>query len=106
MQLIASLAQVGINSLADSLAGADAGLLRISKPGSGAKTLQKMCRDVPGIPWGGWLGEVDSGGIKELVKARSTNVLGRLPSRSSYDPLVKPTSVHVVSCSRCDRRVG
>ena len=69
MQLIASLAQVEVNSLADSLAGADAGLLRISKPGSGAKTLQKMCRAVPDIPWGGWLGEVDSGGIKELVKA-------------------------------------
>ncbi len=69
MQLIASLAQVGVNSLADSLSGADAGLLRISKPGSGAKTLQKMCRAVPDIPWGGWLGDVGSGGIKELVKA-------------------------------------
>ncbi len=69
MQLIASLAQVEVNSLADSLAGADAGLLRISKPGSGAKTLEKMCRAVPDIPWGGWLGEVGSGGIKQLVKA-------------------------------------
>ena len=69
MQLIASLAQVDVASLADSLAGADAGLLRISKLGSGAKTLEKMCQAVPDIPWGGRLGEVGSGGIKELVKA-------------------------------------
>ena len=69
MQLIASLAQFDVDSLAGSLAGADAGLLRISKLGSGTKTLKKMCQAVSDIPWGGWLGDVGSAGIKQLVKA-------------------------------------
>lgn len=69
MQLIASLAQVDVESLADSLAGADAGLLRISELGAEAKTLKKMRQAVSDIPWGVWLGDVGSGGIKQLVKA-------------------------------------
>ena len=65
MQLIASLAQINVGSLA----GADAGLLRISKLSSGAKTLEKMCQVASDIPWGGWLREVGSEGLKQVVKA-------------------------------------
>jgi len=65
MQLIASLAQVNVGSLA----GADAGLLRISKLSSRAKTLEKMCQVVSDIPWGGWLRDVGSEGVKQVVKA-------------------------------------
>jgi hypothetical protein len=50
------------------LAGADAGLLAMAKPSSGAKTLRQLSQAVPGIPWGGWLKEAGREGI-ELVAA-------------------------------------
>ncbi|MBA7626643.1 hypothetical protein ES703_34097 [subsurface metagenome] len=53
--LVASLAQASIDGLADYVAGADAGLLHISNLAAGAKALEKVCRVVPDIPWGGWL---------------------------------------------------
>jgi len=68
MLLIASLAQADADSLANYVAGADAGLLHISKLSSGAKTLQKISQAMPDIPWGGWLGESGQGGIKQMVK--------------------------------------
>ena len=67
--LIANLAQASINNLADYVVGADAGLLRIPKLSSGAKTLREMSQAVPDIPWGGWLGNVDQSGIKQMAKA-------------------------------------
>jgi len=63
------LAQANIDSLADYVAGADAGLLPISKSRSGAKTLQKIYQAVPDIVWGGWLRESDEATIKQMVNA-------------------------------------
>ncbi|MQY56440.1 MAG: hypothetical protein GH152_04415 [Dehalococcoidia bacterium] len=67
--LIASLAEASVGGLADYVAGADAGLLRIPKLSSGAKTLGEMSQAAPDIPWGGWLRNIDKGGIKQMVKA-------------------------------------
>ena len=67
--LIASLAQASVGGWADHVVGADAGLLHIPKLSSAAKTLGEMSQAVPDIPWGGWLRNVDRGGIKQMVKA-------------------------------------
>ncbi len=69
IQLVACLAQESVESLADYVAGADAGLLRISKLDSGAKALQKVSQAVSDIPWGGWLQGISQGKIKQMVKA-------------------------------------
>jgi len=69
IQLVASLAQESIESLAGHMAGADAGLLRISKASADAKTLQKVSQALPDIPWGGWLRVSGWGGIKQMTKA-------------------------------------
>jgi len=67
--LIASLTKASVGGLTDYVAGADAGLLRIPKLSSRAKTLKEMSQAVPDIPWGGWLGNIDQGGIKQMAKA-------------------------------------
>ena len=67
--LIAFLAGASVDGLADYVVGADAGLLRIPKLSSGAKTLREMSQAVPDIPWGGWLKNIDKGGIKQMAKA-------------------------------------
>ncbi|MBA7654365.1 hypothetical protein ES703_62242 [subsurface metagenome] len=67
--LIASLAGASVGGLADYVVGADAGLLRIPKLSSGAKTLKEMSQAVPDIPWGGWLRNINQGGIKQMAKA-------------------------------------
>ncbi len=67
--LIASLAETSVCGLADYVVGADAGLLPIPKLSSGAKTLKEMSQAVPDIPWGGWLRNIDGGGIKQMAKA-------------------------------------
>jgi len=69
IQLVASLAQESVESLVDHTAGADAGLLRITKLSSGAKTLQQISQAVSDIPWGGWLKDSSPGGIKQMTKA-------------------------------------
>ena len=69
IQLVASLAQENIESLTDHIAGADAGLLRISKFSSGAKALQTMSQAIPDIPWGGWLPGGSPGEIAQMVEA-------------------------------------
>ncbi len=69
IQLVATLAQEDVEHLADCVAGADAGLLRISKISSGAKTLQKISQAFSDIPWGGWLQGSDPGGIEKMMKA-------------------------------------
>ncbi len=66
--LVASLVQANVEDLANYVAGADAGLLHISKLSSGAKTLQKISQVVPDIPWGGWLRASGQGEIKQMVK--------------------------------------
>ncbi len=67
--LIASLAGANVGGLADYVVGADAGLLHIPKLSSGAKTLREMSQAAPDIPWGGWLKNIDQGGIKKMAKA-------------------------------------
>jgi len=70
MLLIASLAQVDVDRLADCVAGADAGLLQIPKSSSGVKALQEICQAMSGIPWGGWLRDIGrEEGIRQMVKA-------------------------------------
>jgi len=66
--LVASLAQTGVSDVADYVAGADAGLLPISRLSSGAKTLQKISQVVPDIPWGVWLRGVEGEAVKQVVK--------------------------------------
>ncbi len=68
IQLVASLAQDNVESLADHVAGADAGLLRITKLSSGAKTLQKISKAMSDIPWGGWLQDSGPGEIEQITK--------------------------------------
>ncbi len=69
IQLVASLAQESAESLAGYVAGADAGLLCISKLTSGAKTLNKISQDRSDIPWGGRLEGNELGDIKQILKA-------------------------------------
>lgn len=66
--LIASLAQASVGGLADYVAGADAGLLRIPKLSSEVKTLKEISRVMSDIPWGGWLRNINKEGIKQMVK--------------------------------------
>ena len=67
--LIASLAETDVHGLADYVAGADAGLLSISKLTSGAKAIQEACRVMPEIPWGGWLGNLGREEIKPVEES-------------------------------------
>ena len=67
--LIASLIGTSVGGLADYVTGADAGLLRIPKLSSGAKTLKEMSQAMSDIPWGGWLRNTDQSGIKQMAKA-------------------------------------
>lgn len=66
--LIASLAQADIDSLADRVAGADAGLLRIAKLSSGTKALGKVLQAVPDIAWGGWLEGITEEQVEQMTK--------------------------------------
>ncbi len=69
MLLVASLAGADGEGLADYVAGADAGLLVISRPGSEVGTFKKISQAVPAIPWGGWLRSIGSGEIEQVAKA-------------------------------------
>jgi len=69
IQLVASLAQENVESLASYVAGADAGLLRISKLSPGAKALNRMSQGHSDIPWGGRLEGSGLGDIKQMLKA-------------------------------------
>ncbi len=55
MLLVASLPGIHDENLTEYMAGADAGLLIISRPSSGLKDIKKVSQAVSGIPWGGWL---------------------------------------------------
>ena len=70
MLLIASLAQANIiDNLGDYITGADAVLLPVAKLSPTAKTIQKIARSVPDIPWGGWLRDISRRGIRPIVTA-------------------------------------
>jgi len=68
MLLVASLAQANVDSVAEYVAGADAGLLPISKLSSGRETLSKIAQAVPDIPWGGWLRDIRRGEMKQMKR--------------------------------------
>ncbi len=57
IQLITSLAQETVENLVDYITGSDAVLLRVSNPGTAAKTLQNLSRALPDIIWGAWLSD-------------------------------------------------
>jgi hypothetical protein len=65
--LIASLAKVNLDGMADYMAGADAGLILISKLSPGAKTIAEALQAVPDIPWGGWLEDVDREEVNQII---------------------------------------
>ena len=69
IQLIASLAAGGAESLTGHVAGADAGLISISKLAAGAETLQKLSQSLPDVIWGGWLQGSNNGDMKQLTRA-------------------------------------
>jgi hypothetical protein len=75
MLLVAALAEPNIEGLADYVGGADAGLVPIPKLSSGAKTINKISRAMPDIPWGGWLKDVKGEKIKPLVEAGADFVI-------------------------------
>jgi len=69
IQLVASLAQDNAAKIVSNVAGTDAGLLRISKPGSAAEILQKVAQDMSDIPWGIWMADSSQGEIEQVLKA-------------------------------------
>jgi len=85
MLLIASLPQVITNNLAAYVAGADAGLLPISRS-SGAKALQKASKAVPDLPWGAWLKDGGQAEIDQIVKAGCDYVVFAADSTSLAIP--------------------
>lgn len=68
LQLVISVTESSVSTLAENIAGADAGLLRISSK-SPAKTLQKVSQTMPDIPWGGWLPGSGLEAIKQVTQA-------------------------------------
>lgn len=66
MLLVASLNGAHNENLAEHMAGADAGLLVISKLSSGLRDLKSVSQAVSDIPWGGWLR--NTGGIASAAK--------------------------------------
>ena len=68
MLLIASLNQADAADPADFIAGADAGLLSISRAKADATILKECSHTVSDIPWGGWLRDTGKGGavLKEI----------------------------------------
>lgn len=69
LQLVASLSQENVEQLVDYVAGADAGLLRFTKPNSAVKAQQKIAQALSDIPCGWWLPEGGQREIKQMVKA-------------------------------------
>jgi hypothetical protein len=61
MLLVAAPAEANIESLADYMSGADAGIAPLPKSSAGAKTTPKMPQAMSAIPWGGWLKDISEG---------------------------------------------
>ncbi|MDD4984913.1 MAG: hypothetical protein PHQ43_03850 [Dehalococcoidales bacterium] len=61
MLLIASLTPADAGEAADRTAGADSGMLSISKTKVDAKAFRECSQAVPGIPWGIWLKDAEGG---------------------------------------------
>jgi len=67
IQLVASLTEGDINSLADYVGGADAGVVPISRSSSGVETIKKISGAMADIPWGGWLEDIDQKRLKQVM---------------------------------------
>jgi len=67
IQLVARLSGGDIDSLADYVDGADAGLLPITKSTSSTEALKKISGAMAEIPWGGWPGDIDQKKLKQVV---------------------------------------
>lgn len=68
IQLVARMTAGDIENLADYADGADAGLVPVSERGPGVEGLKKISRAMSDIPWGGWLGDISAGKIKQMVE--------------------------------------
>jgi hypothetical protein len=85
--LIASLAQWGdAESLAGSFEGADAVLLRLAKSALAGKTLQKIARSLPDVPWGGWGEDISAKEAGTMVGAGCDFVVFPASSRVAATP--------------------
>ena len=69
IQLVASMAAEDAEPLSARAAGADAVLLKISKPAAAVEALQKLTKSLPDIILGGWLQGGGNGDIERLTKA-------------------------------------
>lgn len=65
IQLIASVSQADTGSVS----GADALVLRVSDPDSGARELKKVCKAVGDVPCGGWLSNEAVKEVKSVAEA-------------------------------------
>jgi len=68
IQLVARLAEGDIDSLADYTGGADAALLPVSRASSGRETLKRISEAMAEVPWGGWLGDIAPGKVRQIVR--------------------------------------
>ena len=91
IQLVASLSQKNVESLADCVAGADAGLLRISKSSSGVKALQEVSQAISDVPWGVWLEDSGQEEIKQVLEAGCDYVV--FPTSSSPQEMLRNEDV-------------
>ncbi|HEY33218.1 MAG TPA: hypothetical protein G4O10_08965 [Dehalococcoidia bacterium] len=68
MQLVAAVESKDTGTTAEYATGADAGVLRVSKLGSGARTQKKLAPTKPDIPWGIWLEGAAQEGLKQALE--------------------------------------
>jgi hypothetical protein len=69
MLLVASLAGVDVDQLAEQVAEADAGLIAIAKASLAAKAFTEVARAAPKLIWGGWLKDIAVKDIAPMAKA-------------------------------------
>jgi hypothetical protein len=78
MLLVAHIAESGAKTV---VAGTDAVLLSVPK--AGAKSPKTLAKAFSDIPWGGWLKEVSSAGVKQLVEGGADFIVFPAASVSS-----------------------
>ena len=84
MQIVASMVEADVDRLADYVAGADAGLLLITKSSRGVKAFAKVAQALSGIPWG--VIENDGiGGLAPAVKAGGDFIV--FPASAAFLPI-------------------
>jgi len=68
MQIVAGVAESDIDSLADSVDGADSVMMSIPKAGLGIEALKEISKVLSGVPWGAWLGGIAKGKMKQMIE--------------------------------------